>query len=444
MVLALVLASIPLQAGFKPVHHKAEDFFGTWEHKASNSTILIRKNGADIDCSLVLKPKNGKLPVIERNVNLSFRDNSLEGEESNDLDPLLSLTPSSIQNAKDRARLEKSQSDIKNRAKLLHKLTLDGDRLDLDILHTPIHYDLDGDTAGKYGIFYFSDKFTPMDHFFAGYMDPYYNGALSFRPKWMSVRRIPELMRSRKLPLASQLLEAWFQKPSAVKSDASGNKIDWSLDLKRISFNWIRSQDSPKVEDALRKLQDPKRIGKIVKSEVAPNVREYMRRVKGASTPGMTLDILRSEEPRPNEMQEYHKRRQVDYEFIDSYFDGTEIPFALGRFHVYASYVGWCQVKQNDLEVHVAGLDVYVLDSFDFNGSQELGLWLESPPYVIVQKGDSIPAVVASLSKDRWFRATNSSFREWRERFGVGRDFNIATDVSYIRLKQPVVVSVDK
>jgi hypothetical protein len=75
-------------------------------------------------------------------------------------------------------------------------------------------------------------------------------------------------------------------------------------------------------------------------------------------------------------------------------------------------------------QVSIEAVGIYLWDSYDFNGDQELGWWNQSG---VTRVPDPI----------RYDRVTNEDFRNWRSHNQNGGDFHIYSDVRTTRRNPP-------
>ncbi len=76
-------------------------------------------------------------------------------------------------------------------------------------------------------------------------------------------------------------------------------------------------------------------------------------------------------------------------------------------------------------QVTITEVGIYIRDSYDFNGDQDLGYWDDT---------DNSVSMINPLSGTK---VTNADFRAWRTRNGRGGDFLVFSDVKRTTLRPP-------
>ena len=112
-----------------------------------------------------------------------------------------------------------------------------------------------------------------------------------------------------------------------------------------------------------------------------------------------------------------------------------DVEAALGSFAFHAVPFGDARVYLRNnvpwVRVRVLGAYIYMHDSFDFNGDQSgwipglgdgLGYWKTSPP------------AFSSVVRPGYTFIDNVNFRQYRDRYGVGGDYRIMSDIETVRI----------
>ncbi|MGW3565141.1 DUF6402 family protein [Streptomyces sp. NPDC000941] len=95
--------------------------------------------------------------------------------------------------------------------------------------------------------------------------------------------------------------------------------------------------------------------------------------------------------------------------------------------------------KDSRIDVTVTQGSFYVRDSYDFNGFQPLGFWRRSPKSVSVSlKGPG--AFFGRFCPENWAEIENSTFREFRTKKQMGRDFIVYSKLMTVTLEKPVKI----
>jgi hypothetical protein len=79
-------------------------------------------------------------------------------------------------------------------------------------------------------------------------------------------------------------------------------------------------------------------------------------------------------------------------------------------------------------KVEIAEVGVYIRDSFDFEGTQSLGFWSDTPT-------DDFGA--AAAPGGRLTAILNSDYRDWRTRHDIGGDFLVFSDLKRVPQSPP-------
>lgn len=143
---------------------------------------------------------------------------------------------------------------------------------------------------------------------------------------------------------------------------------------------------------------------------------------RGSSDPNAaTYRISDLSQPAPDLDEDYINYRTVGesgYSLLNPTFD--DLTAALGLF-VFRVAVGGTVTRRGDglwapHEVTIDEVGVYVRDSYDFEGEQNLGNWDETNLAVRGLGGSGTPV-------------TNKNFHRWREETSKGGDFLVFSDV---------------
>lgn len=105
---------------------------------------------------------------------------------------------------------------------------------------------------------------------------------------------------------------------------------------------------------------------------------------------------------------------------------------AMGKASIKVAVVG--RIAQTSAKSHVFNVDalgLYLRDTYDFNGSQPLGVWSKdrclSKAEMVVHYTSPIIALT-----DGFESVSNADFREWRTKTGRGGDYVIYSDVDWV------------
>lgn len=239
----------------------------------------------------------------------------------------------------------------------------------------------------------------------------------------MDITLIPGIMRNKNWNVGATLMETWFSRPVAVKP-AYGNppvfvKMDWALkygatkDTYDAIFNdKIWANDAAKKE--IRKsLNSAGLLGAASK--------EFGNLTKSA--PDLENDYIN-----------YRAVGSYLYYYYDYYYYSglNDLTAALGRFVLRVCIAGSVAptTVTGTYQVTVKQVGVYIRDTYDFEGDQDLGYW---------DAEDNDVSVLNPFAGDK---VTNESFRDWRSANGMGGDFLVYSDVKITTLSTPHVFNI--
>lgn len=140
------------------------------------------------------------------------------------------------------------------------------------------------------------------------------------------------------------------------------------------------------------------------------------------------------------------EREYVNYRGIGNYDQWRagidELTAALGRFNMYVVANGIATRNGKTTRVTISRIGVFVRDSFDFEGEQDLGAWGRPniiEPTIPPPSGGIAPVKYVPVQSGVEFHMSNASYREYREKTGRGGDFLIYSDVRTRDLSKPIV-----
>jgi hypothetical protein len=197
----------------------------------------------------------------------------------------------------------------------------------------------------------------------------------------------------------AELLDTWFERPPLIAPAYTAPVTDV------ITMDWVLGFDRARtVFDA------------IVRERIWTNTasQERLTRVLRSAPPvGQTFGDL----SRP--------AAELDAAWVNSrpVTSGTIVDgltAALGSFHLQVAVAGKSsRPSSNVITLVIDEVGIYVKDSFDFNGTQFLGVWGYRDQGV-----------------------GNDDFRRWRAEHHLGGDFMVFSDVRRIRVTPPNIVTV--
>jgi hypothetical protein len=229
----------------------------------------------------------------------------------------------------------------------------------------------------------------------------------------MDVTKVADIMHKLGWTVAEKLQRQWFDgvfdgggEPDPLRwpnPDTTTVKMDWVLKFSRAKdvFDTIRGARlyrSPNAYNGIKKV-----------------ALKYKYRDKNFSFGdlGFTKSFPKLHE------------EQINFARVDNPYSTDELLGALGRFNFYVLIQGCASEDGGPMWVKIDRIGIYVRDPYDFIGEQYLGYWREDPPDA------------ASAPWDFGYKKlTNRDFRDYRRNHGVGRDYQIFSDVKVIELNQ--------
>lgn len=228
-----------------------------------------------------------------------------------------------------------------------------------------------------------------------------------------SVTSIPKIMRSRGWLNGARLMEIWLSRGSAV-APAYGPPDTLTIRMNSWALTFPRAKDA--FDQLMRE--------RVWANEPAKKVLEGRLKSKGllpAKPQPQAFGSLTA--PAPVFEAEY-----VNYRTVGNSGDPLDDMFAaLGMFTFRVVVAGDVASVPGTLKSHVTieEVGVYVVDSYDFNGTQPLGTW-DASTNSVSKSPLSSGAIVS-----------NADFRDFRLRTGMGGDFQVFSDLLVRRLTTP-------
>ncbi len=212
---------------------------------------------------------------------------------------------------------------------------------------------------------------------------------------------IPDEMRWSRWNEGAELLETWFERPPAIAPGYSAPvigviKMDWVLGFERArSVFDAMLQERIWTNDASKE-----RLAKL-----PPSALPVGRPFGDLGRTAVQLDAA-----------------WVNSRPVTSGTTSDGLTAALGSFNLQVAVAGKSsQGPANLVTLVIEEVGVYVKDSFDFNGTQFLGVWGHRDQPV-----------------------GNDDFRRWRAEHHLGGDFMVFSDVKRTRLAPPDVVVIKR
>lgn len=239
----------------------------------------------------------------------------------------------------------------------------------------------------------------------------------------LTLTNIPRIMRGQHWFNGATLMETWFSRPSAVKPRYS------APDTTTVTMAWALTFTRAKeVYDKL--IQE-----KIWANAAAQPVLAAMLRRNGLLT-GAARHFGDMSQPATALHPDQVNFRTVGGNTLDGMLA------ALGHFAFYVSVAGdltpvvgaagdgGSSPLPAAYRVAITEIGVYIVDSYDFEGDQDLGYWDDSD--------DTVSGWNPLTGKS----VGNADFRDWRAKTGRGGDFLVYSDVKRTTLATPDVVTI--
>jgi len=225
-----------------------------------------------------------------------------------------------------------------------------------------------------------------------------------------SITNIPKIMRAKKWDDGAQLMDKWFAGPSTTKPayttpDTTTIKMDaWALKFSRC-----------------KAVYDDMVNNKVWSSDKARPLYPSRLKSAGMSVLGWCMDLSSKSVVAQHPL--HVNFRTVTQGVFDPLDD---MAAALANFGIYVvPLVADVTPEGGQYRVKLYTVGFHIMDSYDFEGSQDLGYWDE----------DSNDASASWMWSGT--QVTNDTFRNWRNTNGKGGDFLVYSDVKKLELKPP-------
>lgn len=228
-----------------------------------------------------------------------------------------------------------------------------------------------------------------------------------------TIESIPRIMTSNKWDKAAALMNSWFK-----RSDKTAPDYD-SPDSTTITMAWVLG--FKRAKDVYEKLIEEKIwVNQPAKNEIANMLKKnglimpntcFNRRFGDLSLSTSQLD-----------------KDAINFRVVGmSIINLDDMDAALGNFTFKIAIAGnlSSDEKLGKYKVEISEVGVYVRDSYDFNGDQNLGYW------------DSSDNSVSMFNSFSGTKVTNKHFRDWRAQNKKGGDFLVFSDIKKIPLNPP-------
>lgn len=226
----------------------------------------------------------------------------------------------------------------------------------------------------------------------------------------LTLTNIPRIMRHNGWANGARLMDIWFSRspaimPSYGPPDTSTIRMDsWAL-----TFDRARS-----VYDAIHS-------GRIWANPAAQG--RIATVLRSRTLLGAAATRFDDTAGPPDHVHDWHANFRVVSNSGMTSIDDMDA--ALANFAFYVVIGGSAAPSSGRHRVTIETVGVYIMDSYDFNGSQDLGYWNETT---------NSASTWNALSGDH---VTNETFRDWRTAHGRGGDYRVFSDIKVTRLVTP-------
>ena len=224
------------------------------------------------------------------------------------------------------------------------------------------------------------------------------------------IRKIPTIMRNHHWLNAARLMDIWFAKPTSIAPNyGAPDTASIRMDAWVLTFPRARA-----VYDQL--MNDRVWINTAAQAEIGK-----MLRHKGCIAPiSQPFGNL-------NQTVETHDADYINYRVVSfGVSELDDMSAALGKFTFRVLVSGWLTAGgASGYQVAISEVGIYIRDSYDFQGEQDLGYWDDA---------DNAVSMVNPLSGTG---VSNKDFRDWRSKNGRGGDFIVFSDIKRTRLLVP-------
>ena len=278
-----------------------------------------------------------------------------------------------------------------------------------------------------------------------------YYTALKIEP--MGINDIPKAMKRMRWMKSAALMTRWLTTPGWECPPAwkSGKELPRGLEIpdqhcddKIITMSWLLRY--PAAVRAVNKLLNERALSPAGLKVTANRLKKLGWDGKGSYTFGRT-NLLGRPSMSARELEQYYQNNYLavgDNAVVHVIVDTLDDIFgALGTYNLKVAVVGTAFRGTNkDVFFEPSYAGVYVKDFYDFNNDggydQHLGLWCEEG---ILTRGQSAYAKFFNMGvthlKNKHMKAAevkNSDFLRYREKYGLGGDIIVFSDVYWVKM----------
>jgi len=229
---------------------------------------------------------------------------------------------------------------------------------------------------------------------------------------------VEKIMRNKGMKKAAALQHYWFKGEEnqlvGKRENGKGTKKPLSISDETITMDWVL--EFGRARDQYEELVEAV-ANDAAKKELAEQLQKKFKKSKKETIAFGDFSA------KGHKLYAQHTNsRPVTYK-LDQLQD--ELQFALGAFTLYIIPKGKATLTRQGIDVTISEVGVFVFDSYDFNGDQDLRWW-KMPDKVSLVHPFPVPDYV---------NVTNEHYREYRKRNKRGGDFLIYTDVKVSKAK---------
>jgi hypothetical protein len=223
------------------------------------------------------------------------------------------------------------------------------------------------------------------------------------------ITRIPDIMGNLGWDRAQKLQQKWFAAPART----AGPGVAVPIDTNTVKMDWVLGYD--RAKSAYDELLN------VYANDAAKAVLKRQLESMFARTTATTIAFGNFTKNGSALHQQHVNHREVASGYA---YALDELTGALGNFSFYVIPKGTATKTSNGISVTITEVGVYLRDSFDFNGDQNLGHW-------------KTPDGVRATPWVGYTAVNNASYRDYRTATGRGGDFTVYSDVKVTALTQP-------
>lgn len=261
----------------------------------------------------------------------------------------------------------------------------------------------------------------------------------------LKLREIPGVMRKMGWDTSAALMERWFNAPAFVcTKEVIDNYYHNPLSIEPEHFDdqIVKMDWYLKYPGMLEKVQE------LLRTTITSNSKKLL--MKRLTEANIKKDGGILCPANPESARELNAVCQIQRKFIETpLLEMSDIHGALGDYSLQLAVIGVLRVPASgNAYFEVQKIGVYIKDVFEFNEFfQPLGVWSKEKCYNMDELiGDSYAAMYPPYNyvppkeiSEPAFQVFNSDFRAWRDKYKMGGDFIIYSDVKWFPPKEKYI-----